>query len=82
MIEYKSIQRAMARLDPVRREEENEQRHTRRGEPARREEEQSTNTSQLATARLEQVTSLGQRMDVYQVHFLLPVHLDKETTLI
>jgi len=29
-----------------------------------------------------QVTSIGQRMDVYQVHLLLQVSLDKETTLI
>jgi hypothetical protein len=33
VIEYKSIQRATARLDPARREEENEQRHTRREQP-------------------------------------------------
>ena len=46
-------QRATARLDPARIEEENEQRHARREYPARREEEQSTNTSQRATARLD-----------------------------
>ena len=33
MIEHESIQRAAARLDPARREEENEQRRTRREEP-------------------------------------------------
>ena len=47
------LQRAMAKLDPARREEKNEQRHTRRGDPTRREEEQSNNTSQRATARLD-----------------------------
>ncbi len=49
MLERESIQRANARLDPARREEENEQQHTRREQPGVLEHE----SIQRANARLD-----------------------------
>ena len=49
MIEHESIQRAAARLDPARRVEENEQRHSKREQPGVIEHE----SLQRAGARLD-----------------------------